>query len=118
MTVAGHRHERIAGEMQQEISALLAGELQDPRLEAVSIVTEVRVSPDLKQAKVYVSVAGNEAEQTAAIKGLTAASGFIRRELSERLVMRRVPELFFALDQSEENGRRIDDLLRQTKDPG
>lgn len=118
MTVAGHRHERIAGEMQQEIGTLLAGELQDPRLEAVSVVTEVRVSPDLKQAKIYVSVAGNEAEQAAALKGLTAAAGFIRHELSERLLMRRVPELFFVLDRSEEYGRRIDDLLRQTKEPG
>jgi ribosome-binding factor A len=118
MTVAGHRHERIAGEMQQEISTLLAGELQDPRLEAVSVVTEVRVSPDLKQAKVYVSVAGDEAEQAAALKALTSAAGFIRHELSERLLMRRVPELFFVLDRSEEYGRRIEDLLRQTKDPG
>jgi ribosome-binding factor A len=118
MTVAGHRHERIAGEMQQEISAMLAGELKDPRLEVVSVVTEVRVSPDLKQAKVYVSVAGDEAEQAAALKALTAASGFIRHELSERLLMRRVPELFFVLDRSEEYGRRIEDLLRQTKSSG
>jgi ribosome-binding factor A len=118
MTVAGHRHERIAGEMQQEIGAMLAGELQDPRLEALSIVTEVRVSPDLKHARVYVSVAGNEAEQASVIEGLSAASGFIRHELSERLRMRRTPELFFVLDRSEEYGQRIDNLLRQTKDPG
>jgi ribosome-binding factor A len=118
MTVAGHRHERIAGEMQQEITAMLAGELKDPRLEAVSVVTEVRVSPDLKHARVYVNFAGDEAEQAAALKGLTAAAGFIRHELSERLLMRRVPELFFVLDRTEEYGRRIDDLLRHTKDPG
>jgi ribosome-binding factor A len=118
MTVAGHRHERIAGEMQQEISAMLAGELKDPRLEAVATVTEVRVSPDLKQAKVYVSVAGSPAEQASAIEGLAAAAGFIRHELSERLQMRRTPELHFVLDRSEEYGQHIEDLLRQTKSSG
>ena len=100
MTVAGHRHERVAGEMQQEIGSMLAGELKDPRLVAVAIVTEVRVSPDLKQAKVYVSVAGNDAEKAAVLEGLTAASGFIRHELSERLQTRRTPELSFVLDRS------------------
>lgn len=115
MTVAGHRHERIAVEMQHEIGVMMAGELKDPRLEVLSGVTEVRVSPDLKQAKVYVIVTGNEAEQKAAIAGLTAAAGFIRHELSERLQMRRTPELTFVLDHSDEYGKRIDDLLNQSK---
>jgi ribosome-binding factor A len=118
MTVAGHRHERIAGEMQHEIGSMLAGELKDPRLAVVTIVTEVRVSPDLKQARVYVSVAGDETEQAAVLEGLTAAAGFIRHELCERLQMRRTPELFFVVDRSEEYGRHIEDLLRQTKNPG
>ena len=76
------------------------------------------MSPDLKQARVYVSVMGSEAEQKTTIKGLTAAAGFIRHELSERLQMRRAPELIFVLDRSEEYGRRIDELLRRTKAPG
>jgi ribosome-binding factor A len=118
MTVAGHRHERVAGEMQQEISSMLAGELKDPRLAVLATVTEVRLSPDMKQARVYVNVAGNEAEQDAALKGLAAASGFIRHELAERLQLRRTPELLFVIDRSEEYGQRIDDLIRQTKSPG
>jgi ribosome-binding factor A len=118
MTVAGHRHERVAGEIRQEISAMLAGELKDPRLTAFATVTEVRMTPDLKQAKIYVSVMGTAAEQTATIKGLTAAAGFIRHELSERLQLRRAPELMFVLDRSEEYGRHIDELLRRTKSPG
>jgi ribosome-binding factor A len=118
MTVAGHRHERIAGEIQQEISAMLAGELKDPRLAALATVTEVRVTPDLKQARVYVSVVGNEAEQASTLKGLTAAAGFIRHELSERMQIRRAPEVSFVLDRSEEYGRRIEDLIRQTKSAG
>ncbi len=97
---------------------MLAGELKDPRLAVLATVTEVRLSPDMKQARVYVNVAGDEAEQDAALKGLTAASGFIRHELAERLQLRRTPELHFVLDHSEEYGRRIDDLLRQSKSSG
>jgi ribosome-binding factor A len=115
MTVAGHRHERIAGEIRQEISAMLAGELKDPRLSTFAAVTEVRMTPDLKQAKIFVSVMGPENEQKDTIKALTAAAGFIRHELSERLRMRRAPELLFILDRSEEYGKHIDDLLRRTK---
>jgi ribosome-binding factor A len=118
MTVAGHRHERVAGEMQQEIGAMLAGELKDPRLEVGGTVTEVRVTPDLKQAKVYVNITGSAAEQASALEGLTAAAGFIRHELSERLQMRRTPELHFVIDRSEEYGQHIEDLLRQTKNSG
>ena len=117
MTVAGHRHERVAGEIRYEISAMLAGELKDPRLIALATVTEVRMTPDLKQARVYVSVMGTEAEQASTIKGLTAAAGFIRHELSERLQLRRAPELFFVLDRSEEYAQRINELLRRAKSP-
>lgn len=97
---------------------MLAGELKDPRLAVLATVTEVRLSPDMKQARVYVSVAGNEAEQDAALAGLAAASGFIRHELAERLQLRRTPELLFVIDRSEQYGQRIDDLIRQTKSPG
>jgi ribosome-binding factor A len=118
MNLAGHRHLRLAGEIRQEISAMLSGELRDPRLSALATVTEVRMTPDLKQARVYVNVLGTEAEQTDALKGLHSAAGFIRHELSERLQIRRAPELFFVLDRSEEYGHRIDELLRRAKTPG
>jgi ribosome-binding factor A len=104
--------------MQQEIGSMLAGELKDPRLAVLATVTEVRLSPDMKQARVYVNVAGTEDEQTSALEGLTAASGFIRHEISERMQLRRTPELFFILDRSEEYGQRIDDLLRQNRNGG
>ncbi|HXN24258.1 MAG TPA: 30S ribosome-binding factor RbfA [Candidatus Dormibacteraeota bacterium] len=115
MSLAGHRHERVAEEILHEVGAMLAGELKDPRLSGIVTVTEVRVSPDLKQARIFVSVLGNEEEQTLAMKGLEAAAGFIRRELFERLQMRRTPELHFSLDRSEEYRERIESLLRQTK---
>ena len=114
MTVPGHRHERIAGEVQQEISLMLAGELKDPRLAGLATVTQVRMSPDLKQARVYVSIIGTEAERASTLAGLAAAAGFVRHELSERLHLRRAPELHFVLDKSEEYGQRIDELLRGT----
>ena|SRR5271157_5520893 len=115
MTVAGHRHERVAEEIHHEIDTMLAGELKDRRLECLIFVTEVRVSPGLKQARVFVNVSGDPSEQAAAMKGLRASSGFIRRELVERIQLRRAPELFFVLDHSEQYGERIEELLRQVK---
>lgn len=115
MTVAGHRHERVAEEIRHEVSAMLAGELKDPRLAGLVTVTEVRVSPDLKQARIYVSVMGTQAEQTSTLQGLAAAAGYVRHELTERLQARRAPEVHFVLDHTEEYGQRIEELLRQTK---
>lgn len=115
MTNTGHRHERVAEEIHHEVGAMLAGELKDPRLSGIVTVTEVRVSPDLKQARIFVSVLGNEDEQALAMKALEAAAGFIRRELFERLQMRRTPDLHFSLDRSEEYCERIETLLKQTK---
>ncbi len=94
---------------------MLAGELKDPRLAGLVTVTEVRVSPDLKQARIYVSVMGTQAEQASTLQGLTAAAGYVRHELTERLQVRRAPEVHFVLDHSEEYGQRIEELLRQTK---
>lgn len=115
MTVPGHRHERVAEEILHELGTMLAGELKDPRLSGLLTVTEVRVTPDLKNARVYVSVLGDAAERARTLEGLTAASGFIRHELSERIQLRRAPEIHFVLDQTEEYGQRIEELLRQTK---
>lgn len=117
MIVPGYRHERIAGEIQQEISLMLAGELKDPRLLSPATVTQVRVSPNLKQARVYVDVMGTETEQTSALQGLVAASGFIRHELCERLQLRRAPELNFVLDRSAKYGQHIEELIRRIKTP-
>ena len=115
MTVAGHRHERIAEEIHHEISAMIAGELKDPRISALATVTEVRVTPDLKVARIYVCVMGSEEEHTSTLKGLAAAAGYARRELGVRLQMRRSPELLFIDDRSEEYKQRIDELLRESK---
>src|SRR6201997_3043417 len=115
----GHRMERIAEEIRNEVSLMLAGELKDPRLAGPGTIPEVRVTPDLRTAGVYVSLAlEDEAERASTLKGLQAAKGYVRHELIERLQLRRAPEVLFVLDQSEEIGDRIDQLLRNVKSPG
>jgi ribosome-binding factor A len=94
---------------------MLAGELKDPRLEGSVVVSEVRVQPDMKHARVYVSVRGSSKEQTDAIKALDHASGYIRSELIERLQLRRLPDLHFVLDLSQEHVERIEQLLKEVK---
>jgi ribosome-binding factor A len=111
-----HRHERVGEEIAHEINAMLAGELKDPRLEGNVCVSEVRVQPDMKHARVFVSVrSANAKEQTDAIKALEHAVGFIRHELIERLQLRRLPDLHFILDLSQEHVERIERLLKQMK---
>jgi len=114
MTVQGHRYERVAEEILHEIGIMVAGELKDPRIATCVTVTEVRM-PDMKHARVFVNVVGNEAEQRDAMRGLQAAAGYIRHELGERIQLRRVPEIHFVLDHSEEYGQRIEELLREAK---
>lgn len=116
MTIAGHRPERIAEEMRNEIGLMLAGELKDPRLAVPLVVSEVRLSPDMRHARVYVGIISEPNERAAVLKGLAAAAGYVRHELVERLHLRRAPEIVFVPDESDEYGQRIEDLLRKSKD--
>jgi ribosome-binding factor A len=114
-----HRVDRIAEEIRNEVSLMLAGELKDPRLAGTVAITEVRVTPDLRTVRVYVSLSDeDETERASTLAGLQAAKGYVRHELVERLQLRRAPEVLFILDQSEEIGDRIDQLLRNVKSPG
>jgi len=79
------------------------------------VVSEVRVQPDMKHARVFVSMRGSSKEQTDAIKALEHAAGYIRSEIIERLQLRRLPELHFTLDLSQEHVERIEQLLRDMK---
>ena len=115
MSAGNHRHERVGEEIAHEINAMLAGELKDPRLEGSVVASEVRVQPDMKHARIFVSVQGSEKERADAIKALEHASGFIRSELVERLQLRRVPELHFTLDLSQEHAERVEQLLKEMK---
>ena len=113
MTVGGHRSERIAEEIRNEVSLMLAGELKDPRLAVPLSVTEVRVTPDLRTVRVFVRLESQGEERNKTLAGLRAASGYVRHELVERLQLRRAPEVLFIRDESEEYGHRIEELLRK-----
>jgi ribosome-binding factor A len=115
MTTEGHRHERIAEEIRHEVSSMIAGELKDPRIAGLVTVTEVRVSPDLRHARIYVSVLGSPEDHSSTIAGLQAAAGFVRREIGTRLQLRRSPEMHFVLDTSGPLRDRIDELLRDAR---
>jgi len=114
MTVPGRRPQRLGQQIREEISSLLLGGLKDPRI-GFTTITDVRLTPDLRQAHIYVSVLGNREQQQQTLNGLTAARAFIRRELAQRLRVRRVPELHFQLDSSIEYSARIEELLAQTQ---
>ena len=117
MSASGHRVERVAEEIRHEVSLMLASELKDPRLAIPVSVTEVRLRPDLRSVRVYVQLQGGKEEREAALNGLKAAAGFVRHELVERLHLRRAPEVLFALDESEEYGHHIDELLQKVHRP-
>jgi len=114
MTVPGHRPQRLGQRILEEVSELLLGELKDPRI-ASATVTAVRVTPDLRQAFVGISVIGSAKEKKQTLEGLRAATPFIRHQLAERLDARRVPDLTFQLDDSDERAARIDELLHKTR---
>jgi ribosome-binding factor A len=108
----GKRLDRVNQLVKEEISMLLQRELKDPRLGFVS-VTEVETSPDLRTAKVFVSVLGDESQWTASLAALVSAKGFVRNWLRQHLDLRVTPELDFRPDRSMEHAARIQTLLRQ-----
>lgn len=114
MTVT-RRQRRVGELLREELSILLQREARDPRLEDVTI-TDVEISPDLRHARVYVSVIGDRQAKAKALQGLERATGFLRRELAARVTLRRIPELTFHLDESIERGQRIMELLHQIEE--
>ena len=108
------RTERINQFLREEISELLR-QAKDPRLDSFVTVTEVCISPDLRHAKIFVSILGDEKEQERVLTGLAAASGFLRRQLAPRLTMRFVPELAFLRDDSIERGSHLLQLIDQVE---
>ena len=103
---------RMAEALREELIALVEGELGDPRIGLVS-VSEVHLSEDGRTARVFVAVTGNEDEAQESLAGLNAACGYIRHELTSRLALRQAPEIIFVLDQSEQYGGRIEELLER-----
>ncbi len=109
-----HRRERLSEAIREEIETILEGELGDPRIGLVS-VSGVQMAEDARSARVLVAVDGDDAEAERSLTGLDAAKNFIRRELAERLRLRRPPELFFQLDRSQQLESRVEELLERAK---
>jgi ribosome-binding factor A len=108
-----HRN-RVASTFSEEIGAMLEGELSDPRI-APSYVTDVVLAPGGKSARVFVAVHGTEVEEASTLAGLMTARGFIRSQIRDRMGVRHVPELTFAIDRSERMTGRMDELLARTR---
>ncbi|MCL4396579.1 MAG: 30S ribosome-binding factor RbfA [Chloroflexi bacterium] len=114
--MASRRIERVNEQLRAEISELIGRHMKDPRLHGMISVTEVETSPDLRRAKVFVSILGTAEERKETLAALQHAAGFFRHELRERLRMKRTPEIDLRLDNSIERGDRIMRLLRQVQD--
>jgi len=110
MSQPGHRSERLADQIRIEVAEMIEGELQDPRI-GFATVTRVELSPDLRQGRVLVAVTGDAKEQQETLAGLASAAGYVRRELAQRLRLKRAPELKFFLDREREGSERVERLL-------
>jgi ribosome-binding factor A len=104
------RPERFAEALKEEISEVVGFELDDPRLEMVT-VTDVVVAKDLRDARVYVLVRGTEDEINGALKALHHAETFVRQQVALNLDLRHAPHVHFVRDTAEENASRVSDIL-------
>jgi ribosome-binding factor A len=109
------RPQRLGLQIQQEISLMISRNIKDPRIGLVTI-TGVDMSPDLRHARVYVSVMGTEQQKEEGLQALNHAAGWIRHELGQRIRMRHLPEVVFRADTSLEYGEHIDSLLNKLKE--
>jgi ribosome-binding factor A len=107
------RSVRVGDQMKQEIADILMRKIKDPRIGFVT-VTDVELSDDLRNAKVFVSIYGGDKEET--FKGLKSAAPFIRSELGRRMTMRCVPEILFRYDSTVEQGAHIMELLHEIEE--
>lgn len=107
-----HRAFRLAESIKIEVSRIIRDEIKDPRLGFVT-VTDVEVADDIRYAKVFVSVMGNEDEVKNSMDVLTRASGYVRSEIGKVLRLRYMPEISFKYDKSIEHGAHISKLLRE-----
>lgn len=105
------KNTRINQEVLKELNVLISSEVKDPRIALMTTVTAVEVASDLKTAKVFISVLGDEDSKKETIKGLKSASSFLRSSLARNLNLRNTPELKFYIDDSLEYGMRMSRLI-------
>ena len=107
---------RVDEAMRAVLSDAISKDLQDPRVGFIT-VTGVKTTPDLRHARVYVSVLGDESERAASLEGLQAAHGFLQGRVSHSLRLKHTPALVFDYDESVDRGMRISELLEKTAAP-
>jgi ribosome-binding factor A len=108
----GQRSDRVGDQIRAEVSSMIARDLHDPGLGFITI-TRVQVSPDLQHARVYYSALGDQTARKNSGKALERAASFMRRQLGQRLRLRRAPELDFVFDESIEQQDRIEQILQE-----
>ncbi len=112
--MSSRRQKQINQTIRRELSDLLTCHVGDPRISGVISITEVDISPDLKQAGVFISVMGSDKEKAEVFEGLDSAADFLRRELGGRIRMRHIPRLIFKRDDSLEKAERLQQLIDQS----
>lgn len=105
-----NRSGRVAEEIKKELSYMLQTDMKDPRIGFVTI-TGVEVTTDLSQAKVYLSVFGDDAQRQDSLKVLSGAAGYMRTELGKKIRLRHIPELIFKIDSSIDYAQKIEKLI-------
>ena len=115
MKKTSHKNQRVNGEVQRELSRIISHEIKDPRINPMTSVTDVIVTPDLKYCKAFISVLGDKESAEETLAGLRSATGYIRRELARSINLRNTHELTFVVDNSIEYGiemsKKIDEVL-------
>lgn len=111
-----YRSGRINEEIKKEISRIIQNEIKDPRMSAMVSITKVDVTKDLRYAKVFVSIFGNDKEKENTFNALKSSSGFIRHEVGHNINLRYTPEIIFEIDDTIEHGMKIDALLDKLKE--
>ena len=115
--MANYRGGRINEEVKREISNIIQNEIKDPRLTAMVSVTDVKVTKDLRYAKVFVSIFGkDDEEKNNTCVALKNASGYIRKEIGQRINLRYNPQIIFELDDSINYGMHIEELIQKVKE--
>ena len=110
------RPARVAEEFRQELGAIIARGLKDPRITGFITLTGAKMAPDLKDITVYLSIHAPERERERTLEGLRAAATFLQREVARNLRLRWTPHLRFVYDESVERGDRIERLLKEAKE--
>ncbi len=111
--MSANRIMRISEEVRKEVSDIIQNDLKDPRISGMISVTKATVTNDMRYAKIYVSILGETESKKRILEGLKNASGYIRKEIGQRINLRYTPELIFEIDDSIEYGIKISNILKQ-----